>query len=402
MKVLHVLYQSLPDRAGSSIRSRDIVASQKAIGIEPVVITSPFQKAQKAGVSSEQIEDVLYYRTYSGQDDEVVSEKDSRFVVKLRKFFRLFGFVSQLKKVVKHEKPAVIHAHATFFCGLSATYIGKKFSIPVVYEVRSLWEERQLKGNPGIKTRLQVALIRSLESLAMNKAKHVIPINKNLKDNILSRGIPEHKISIVANAVNLDRIPVLNNQHETLFAFAYIGSISPIEGLDELCVQIAKMNANRPCQLLIYGGGVAKTDLERLVKENAWDNIHFMGSVNPSEVYKAYERVQVIVNPRIPSKITHSVTPLKPLEAMGYQKLVLASNVGGMKELIENEVTGFLFEAAHSEDLYRKLIYIYDEWSVTDGFAKIKQQALEYVSTQKSWKANALKYYELYKEMVSK
>ena len=44
MKVLHVLYQSLPDTAGSSIRSRDIINNQLKIGIDPVVITSPFQK----------------------------------------------------------------------------------------------------------------------------------------------------------------------------------------------------------------------------------------------------------------------------------------------------------------------------------------------------------------------
>lgn len=403
MKVLHVLYQSLPDCAGSSIRSRDIVASQKAIGMNPVVISSPFQKSEKAGADKEYIEDVLYYRTYSGQDDEQVSEKDSRFVVKLRKFFRLFGFVSQLKTVVKNEKPAIIHAHATFFCGLSAAYIGKKFSIPVIYEVRSLWEERQLKGKASLKTRWQVALIRKLEIMSMRKAKHVIPINKNLRDNILSRGISADKMTVVANGVNLDRIPVLQEQKKALFTFAYIGSISPIEGLDDLCAQIVKMNdSGYPCQLFIYGDGVAKAGLEDLVQVNQWENIHFMGSVNPSEVYKAYQATQVIVNPRVPSKITHSVTPLKPLEAMGYQRLVLASDVGGMKELISNEKTGFLFEASNTDDLYKKLVYIYSEWDRTKGFASIKKQALDYVNTEKSWKANAESYRELYKKLTSK
>ena len=43
MKILHVLYQSLPNTAGSSIRSRDILESQLRAGITPIVITSPFQ-----------------------------------------------------------------------------------------------------------------------------------------------------------------------------------------------------------------------------------------------------------------------------------------------------------------------------------------------------------------------
>lgn len=403
LKVLHVLYQSLPDRAGSSIRSRDIVASQKALGMEPVVITSPFQKSATAGAREERIEEITYHRSYSGNDDEVVSEKDSRLMVKLRKFFRLFGFVKQLKTLVAQEKPNIIHAHATFFCGLSAAYVGKRFGIPVVYEVRSLWEERQLKGNPGLKTRLQVGLIRKLESRAMRKANHVIPINKNLKDNILSRGIAEGKLTMVPNAVNLDRIPELKEQASKLFTFAYIGSISPIEGLDALCKEVARMDAEGyQCQLLIYGGGVAKADLEKLVLENGWTNIHFKGSIAPSEVYQAYEQTQVIVNPRVPSKITHSVTPLKPLEAMGYQKLVLASDVGGMKELIEDQKTGFLFESANETALYEKLCYIYNEWEATQGFKQIKEQALVYVRDEKSWKANALSYFNLYKSLLSK
>ena len=43
MKVLHVLYQSLPQVSGSSIRSRDIMLSQKEVGIEVLAITAPFQ-----------------------------------------------------------------------------------------------------------------------------------------------------------------------------------------------------------------------------------------------------------------------------------------------------------------------------------------------------------------------
>lgn len=401
LKVLHVLYQSLPDRAGSSIRSRDIVASQKSLGILPVVISSPFQKSTTPGVLEEKIEGISYYRTYSGNDDEVVSENDSRLMVKLRKFFRLFGFVKQLKNLVADQKPDVIHAHATFFCGLSAAYVGKKNGIPVVYEVRSLWEERQLKGKPSLKAKLQVALIRKLEYRAMRKAQLVIPINKNLKKNILERGIPEAKLSMIPNAVNLDRIPELKEKKGSIFTFAYIGSISPIEGLDDLCKQIARMNEEAySCQLLIYGGGVAKTELEELTKQHQWLNIHFMGSINPSDVYLAYEKVDVIVNPRTPSKITHSVTPLKPLEAMGYQKLVLASDVGGMKELIEDQKTGFLFEASNNEDLYQKLCYIYNNWEKTQGFAHIKTQALDYVRKEKSWKANAASYLKLYQSLI--
>ena len=43
MKILHILYQSIPNTAGSSIRSRDLIDAQLKLGLTPIVITSPFQ-----------------------------------------------------------------------------------------------------------------------------------------------------------------------------------------------------------------------------------------------------------------------------------------------------------------------------------------------------------------------
>ena len=57
MKVLHILYQSLPNISGSSVRSRDILNNQLKIGIKPIVITSPFQNPKTNGKSFEEIEE---------------------------------------------------------------------------------------------------------------------------------------------------------------------------------------------------------------------------------------------------------------------------------------------------------------------------------------------------------
>ena len=50
-------------------------------------------------------------------------------------------------------------------------------------------------------------------------------------------------------------------------------------------------------------------------------------------------------------RLTELVTPLKPLEAMAQGRLVLASDVGGHKELIEDRVTGYLFPANDASSL---------------------------------------------------
>ena len=63
------------------------------------------------------------------------------------------------------------------------------------------------------------------------------------------------------------------------------------------------------------------------------------------EVERYYGLIDILAYPRKTMRLTELVTPLKPLEAMAQRKLVVASNVGGHRELIEDGVTGTLFPA---------------------------------------------------------
>ena len=142
MKILHILYQSIPNTAGSSIRSRDIINTQLAEGLIPIVITSPFQQPLLKDAKEEIIDDVKYYRTFSGKNHELVSEKKTSFFTQLRKMFRMFLFTYSVYKIAKSEKIDVLHAHAMFFCAIPAKIVSIILNIPMLYEIRSLWEER--------------------------------------------------------------------------------------------------------------------------------------------------------------------------------------------------------------------------------------------------------------------
>ena len=82
MKVLHVLYQSLPQVSGSSIRSRDILMSQKDIGIDVVAITSGFQGSED-GRKEDIINEIRYIRTSTQKETTITDNKKSVFTQKL-------------------------------------------------------------------------------------------------------------------------------------------------------------------------------------------------------------------------------------------------------------------------------------------------------------------------------
>jgi glycogen(starch) synthase len=395
MKILHIVYQSLPNISGSSIRTRDIVGSQKEIGLKPVVVSSPFQDGESFS-NPEYINEALHYRTYNENPEHLVTEAKSSLFKRISKAFSIFSFYTKVEAIIIKEKPQILHAHATFYCGIVAVFLGRKHKIPVAYELRSLWEEREKKEAKSIFYKLQPLLITSIETYVMKRANLVIAINKNLELNINQRGIQHTKI--VANAVNTSLVkPSDVSAINKPISFGYIGSVSPIEGLDLMArvwCNLEKKGVKN--HFHVYGTGTYYNNLKALIKELHLKQFHLHGSVKPSEISTAFNMIDVIVNPRIKSKITDTVTPLKPLEAMAYSKLVIASDVGGMKELIEHNKTGLLFKADDLTELEKCVSNVILKGVPT----KIVSDAKDYVKKNKSWLQNAQKYKTYYEELI--
>ena len=388
MKVLHILYQSLPNISGSSIRSRDILHNQLKLGIEPIVITSPFQKSLNNGESVEEINGIKYYRTFSNIN-ETVSERNSSFFLQIKKLLRIVKFTYQVYRIAKVERVDIIHAHSMFFCAISGKITSFILKKPLIYEVRSLWEERYKKDN--FFNHIIFSLITYLETFSMFFSDYIIAINQNLKTELQKRFLLKNKkITVVKNAVDLNRVVESQIKRNEL-VFGYIGTLSPIEGLDLLIKAFKNLDISN--ELLIFGSGIEHENLKKLSKDN--NNIKFRGKVSSSEIFNEYNQIDIIVNPRKKNYLTDSVTPLKTIEAMAYKKLVIASDVGGMKELIKDGENGILFKSDSVFELEKVINDILKKAKISD----IKENAYKYILKKRSWFENAKLYKRLYNDL---
>jgi glycosyltransferase involved in cell wall biosynthesis len=102
--------------------------------------------------------------------------------------------------------------------------------------------------------------------------------------------------------------------------------------------------------LIVGDGAQAETVRAAITQQNANDFVSFLGRVPHHDVERYYSVMDVLVYPRPSMRITEFVTPLKPLEAMALGKAILGSGVGGIRQLIDPEVTGLTFEAGSIED----------------------------------------------------
>lgn len=403
MKVLHVLYQSLPQVSGSSIRSRDILMSQKEIGIDVVAITSGFQGSVDGG-NVDLINGIRYIRTTNRKETVITDNKKSIFT-QLKKLFAIIPFSFKLYRCVKVEKPDLLHAHAMFYCGLPAILIGRLKNIPVVYEFRSLW---MFQNKDSKKSRLELSVekfLLSLETFTLKRADAAVFLNHDLKKFFSDKRNVFKNSYVVNNGVNLSFIQQLISeapqkaQSENL-VFGYIGTLTAYEGIEfmiETFQELYDEGIRNP--LLIYGNGISKDAVIAAIKKRPdIHSIQFMGSINPSEVYKAYLDIDVIVNPRLMSELTNSVTPLKPLEAMAYGKYFIGSNVGGITALIKHGHNGYVFQAENKNSLKSHVKFLLK--TSVEQRQTILKNALEYVQREKSWNKNAIQYKEIYLSLL--
>lgn len=402
MKVLHVFDHSIPLHSGYTFRSRAILREQQALGITTCHVTSPKQGTTR--LPEETIEGLLFYRSAvpSGMGASIPIVNQWAVVASLK---------SRLREVVKQEQPDIIHAHSPALNGLAAVQIGKEFNIPVVYEIRAFWEDAAVDHGTCKEGDLRYRLTRALENHVIKHASAVTTICKGLREDLILRGISKNKLTEIPNAVEVEKftgkeldpdgVLKLRKLHklEKQFVLGFVGSFYAYEGIDTLLDALPSIIEKQPnVAVLLVGGGPQEKNLkQRVINLGLGAHVIFTGRVPHEDVALYYDMIDLLVFPRKSMRLTELVTPLKPLEAMAQHKLVLASDVGGHKELIEHKRTGYLFKAndinALSEAVHSIILQENHDEIKTNGFSFVKQV--------RNWHVSVSNYLPLYNSLTS-
>ena len=108
----------------------------------------------------------------------------------------------------------------------------------------------------------------------------------------------------------------------------------------------------------------------------------FTGRVPHAQVQRYYELIDVLAYPRLPMRLTETVTPLKPLEAMAQGRIFVASDVGGHRELVRDGETGYLCKAGSADALAAA---IEDVLARRAEWPRVRAQARHFVEVERTW-----------------
>lgn len=399
MRILHVLDHSIPLHSGYTFRTRSILKEQRALGWETFHITGPKQGEYKG---DEELVDNewVFARTPNKHWMNRIPVLNQLAVIE--------NLTKRLRDVAKAIRPDILHAHSPALNAIAALRVGKQLGIPVVYEIRAFWEDAAVDHGTSTEWGLRYRLTRAMETYAIKHAHAVTTICEGLRTEILSRGIAPGKVTVIPNAVNIDDFTVGEACDPTLashlgiddkIVLGFIGSFYAYEGLNVLLDAVPMMLAQNPkiCVLLVGGGPQDAALKQQAIDLGIADKVIFTGRVPHDQVQGYYNLVDVLVYPRLRMRLTELVTPLKPLEAMAQGRLLVASNVGGHRELIDDGTTGILFAADDANDLAKKVLTLLQ---ATSRWETLKVAARSFVETKRSWKVSVARYENVYAKVT--
>lgn len=401
MRILHVLDHSLPLQSGYVSRTLGIVTEQRARKWEPVLMTTPRQNRPSAPV--EDIAGWRFHRTPAAQG-AVAKLPVFNYVSEMRATAR------RLAKLIDEVKPDIVHAHSPALNGLPALWAAHPKGLPVVYEVRALWEEAGVEARTVRRGSLRYRASRSLESYVLRRADAVAVLCEGVRQDLLQRGIPDTHLTIIPNAVDLANFSAERRRDDALahelgldgaIVVGFIGSFYEYEGLDVLLQALPQALAQIPnLKLLLVGGGPHEAELKRMASEGGLMNaVKFTGRVPFAEVERYYDLVDIFVYPRRKSRLTDLVTPIKPIEAMAKERVVLASDCGGHREIVTHGRTGWLFKADDPPSLAQAIV---DAVNARETWPSIGKAARDYVVRERTWRASVDKYASVYERLAAR
>ena len=399
MRILHILDHSIPLHSGYTFRSRNILRQQRALGWHTAHVTG--LKQGNCGSTTETIDGLCFYRTRPGVGPlfrlPVLDQWD---VVRT--------LARRIEEVAAIEKPDILHAHSPALNGLAALRAGRKLNLPVVYECRAFWEDAAVDHGTSREWGLRYRLTRTLETRVFRQANAVTTICEGLRAEIASRGIPEKKITVIPNAVDTDSFsfgagadPALQQKLGLTgkIVLGFIGSFYAYEGIPLLLQALPALLCRHPdLRLLLVGGGPQEAEIrETISKLGLQEAVILTGRVPHEQVQEYYNLVDIFVYPRLPMRLTDLVTPLKPLEAMAQGRLVVASDVGGHKELVRHGDTGMLFTAGDADALAAA---VNDLLARRDDWQAIRERGRWFVEQERTWPLSVARYESVYRGLT--
>jgi glycosyltransferase involved in cell wall biosynthesis len=307
------------------------------------------------GLDRERFNIIFIYLSGHGVDKNLIEEAGYQVFylsrIKRLKIFR-FSILRRLVKILKEHNVDILHCHAhkaTVYGTISAMLA----KTPVVIaHVHGLGRSHNFKR-------------KLMNFLLFRKINRIIPVAESVKKDVLKNNwfLSENKFFVLENSVDYERFAVVSipkkDARQMLevpsdaFVFGTVGRLAPTKGLSYMIEAFAKVKQQMPSShLVLLGDGRCKAELQnQAVSTSYQDSIHFLG--RRENIPQLLKGIDVFVLASIAEGLPRVI-----LEAMAAGVPCIATQVGGIPEIINTENVGIWVPPANADALAEAMLKV--------------------------------------------
>jgi len=248
-------------------------------------------------------------------------------------------------------------------------------------------------------------LVKKIEEESVKKAAHIIAVDKGRKKYLMEvYGYPEKNITVIPNAVDIDKFSPVSEEEKIFlrkklrlplntFIVLIPARYSREKGLEYAIEAAKKLGKN--IHFIFIGIGPLKKELINLAQDLS--SVSIKGPIPHNKIDKWYKASDIILIPSIKYEGIEEATSLSMLEGMACGKIVVCTDVGGMREVIKDGVNGILIPQKDPEAIGNIILNVYRHYG---RFKSIGLEARKYVLKYHSYLDQAKKIVEIYKKVL--
>ncbi len=247
-------------------------------------------------------------------------------------------------------------------------------------------------------------LMRRVVMFVLKRCDYITPNNKEHKQRLLELGIPEKKIAVVPNGIDIKKFKPRNkwpirkrlgiSKEKKIILF--VGWLIPRKGCGYLLKAMPfVIKQNKNIGLIIIGEGILEKNLKDLAgKLQIMDYVAFIGSKPPNEIPFWMNAADILVLPSLSEGRPNVVG-----EALASGLPVIATDVNGTPDFIDNNKNGFLVPAMDSLILAERINLLLKSTALKNRLVKNSRASL--LKSNITWQSCANAYVKIYKKLFS-
>jgi glycosyltransferase involved in cell wall biosynthesis len=290
----------------------------------------------------------------------------------------------RVRRLVRDLKPDLVHA-------LHLTSYGFLAALADVHPcIVSVW------GTDILQAPRLSPFHWAITRYALRRADHVTATGARLAEATLRYVPPGKPVTVIPYGVDLEQFRPQPRQPDSDVIVGSVGRLSPEKGLKYLLQALAHIGADQPrVRLILAGDGPERQRLERLAARLRLDDrVEFLGDLPHEQVPQVLARLDIFAMPS-----TYEGFGVAAIEAAAMEVPVVASNVYGIPDVVDDGVTGLLVPPKDVSALAQALrSLITDE----ERRRQMGRAARAFVAERYSWEKNTAEMESLYREMLGR